>query len=82
MLRAYTLLIIPIAHSFNFDNTYYENLNKINLFQGSKFMSFFIKRIGCFMAKGKKCPSCGNWTMHEKRKGYWYCSSCGASTFD
>ncbi|WP_017019412.1 hypothetical protein [Aliivibrio fischeri] len=34
------------------------------------------------MAKGKKCPSCGNWTMHEKRAGYWYCSSCNASTFE
>ena len=34
------------------------------------------------MARGKKCPKCGNWTMHEQRPGYWYCSSCGAVTFD
>lgn len=33
------------------------------------------------MAKGKKCPKCGNYTMHEKRPNYWYCSSCHATTF-
>jgi len=34
------------------------------------------------MAKGKKCPKCGKYTMHEKKQGYWYCSNCGAATFD
>ena len=34
------------------------------------------------MAKGKKCPNCGNWTMHEKKPGYWYCSNCNATTFE
>lgn len=33
------------------------------------------------MAKGKKCPKCGNYTMHEKRPNHWYCSKCGATTF-
>ena len=33
------------------------------------------------MAKGKKCPECGNWTMHEGRRGYWRCSNCDAVTF-
>jgi len=37
--------------------------------------------VGIFMAKGKKCPQCGQWTMHEKKPGYWYCSNCGAVTF-
>ncbi|WP_418949227.1 hypothetical protein [Pseudoalteromonas rubra] len=41
-----------------------------------------IKTVELFMAKGKKCPSCGNWTMHEKKTGYWYCSVCKATTFD
>jgi len=35
-----------------------------------------------FMAKGKKCPKCGNWTMHQQNDGYWRCSNCGAVTFD
>lgn len=33
------------------------------------------------MARGKKCPSCGQWTMHKKKDGYWYCSNCNATTF-
>lgn len=33
------------------------------------------------MAKGKKCPNCLNYTMHEQRPGYWYCSTCNAATF-
>ena len=33
------------------------------------------------MAKGKRCPKCGNATMHEKKDGYWYCSVCKATTF-
>ncbi len=33
------------------------------------------------MARGKKCPSCGQYTMHEKKPNYWYCSNCGAATF-
>ena len=34
------------------------------------------------MARGKKCPKCGQWTMHKKKPGYWYCSNCKATTFD
>lgn len=32
-------------------------------------------------AMGKKCPQCGNWTMHNQKPGYWRCSKCDAVVF-
>ncbi len=45
-------------------------------------LSLTISKNVLYMSKGKKCPKCGSWTMHEKKPGYWYCSKCNATTFE
>ena len=58
-------------------------LDKIVAYPNNKFYNSEAQRRGLLqMARGKKCPKCGKYTMHQQRVGYWYCSNCKAATFD